>query len=165
MKLFQNLSRLGVSTMLLFSLFSGYARAGKNYVQPALRELVVQDIPRGCDPEAREKLLARANAGDVKAQHLIGMQAYLAACDENEDSNRKEAIYYLSKSAAQFYPPSMFHLAENLFEENNSHSVDVERFHLYLGAAERGFHKAEFNVAMYYFYQKSVVHDDPQAFA
>lgn len=60
----------------------------------------------------------------------------------------------------------MFHLAENLgFEGNRSYQANVKRFRLYLGAAERGFHKAEFNVSMYYFDQRSVMHNDPQAYA
>jgi TPR repeat protein len=166
MKLFQTTSAIGASIVLLAGLFAGCAWTETKDVQPALSQLFDQALPQGCGPEARAEVMARANAGDMKAQHLIGMQAYLGTCNKARESNRKETIFYLSKSAAQFYPPSMFHLAENLgFEENLSYQTNVKRFHLYLGAAERGFHKAEFNVAMYYFDQRSVMHNDPQAYA
>lgn len=121
---------------------------------------VAEALPQDCSSESRTLVKSRADNGHINAQHLMGMQAYLGACS---DRNLDTAIFYLSKSAAQYFPPSMFHLASVLqLRENTS---DTELLRLFRGAAERGFAKAEFNVVAYYMDKDSEVYNIAEAYA
>lgn len=145
---------------LLIGATAGPGVAGAEDVQAPASQRIEKALPQDCSTESNTLVKTRADSGDTQAQHLMGMKAYLGAC---EDRDLDTAVFYLSKSAAKFFPPSMFHLATVLQLRGGARDADL--LQLFRGAAERGFAKAEMNVLLYYVDKKSKVYDIAEAYA
>ncbi|MEO6920638.1 MAG: hypothetical protein ABI171_16785 [Collimonas sp.] len=158
------LNYVGVSIALFTSMFVGSASVETEASMPVARELSAQPLPTACTKEARATVKLRADEGDKMAQFLMGLRFFRGVCESpREGDDEKEAVYYLSKSAAQFHPPSMYLLTLTHGYLEGKHEEDALR--LLRGAAERGFRKAEWDVGRHYAFGKKSIRNNPEAYA
>ena len=160
MKMHKSMLIVLLQLALLSACSSSASRSGAADKVLAASQVTAVVLPQDCSAESHMLVKERADGGDMHAQHLMGIKALYGVCD---DPSLDVAIFYLSKSAKQFFPPSMFHLATAL--QLGGITSDGELLYLFRGAAERGFSKAEYNVVAYYLDIHSPVHDIAQGYA
>lgn len=160
MKILSSKIAMWLQGALLIGAIADPGVAGAEDTQAATGQRIEQTLPQDCSTESHIRVKTLADGGDTQAQHLMGIKAYLGAC---EDRDLDTATLYLSKSAAKSFPPSMFHLAGVL--QLRGGTSDADLLQLFRGAAERGFAKAEMNVLLYYIDKKSKVYDIAEAYA
>lgn len=121
-------------------------------------QVAAQPIPQDCSSESQTAVRAAADAGDKKAQYILGSQLSSAKCGQNDP---KAGFELLGKSASQGYAPSL-HLVGVIYRREGRIADAVPFF---FGAAQQGFRLAEVDLGFAHSAKDSPVRNDPVAYA
>lgn len=110
-----------------------------------------------CDGTPEPELRRRAEAGDYRAAHVLGLRYF---ADPYATDRGAKARPYLAQGAAQHYPPSLYWYAVT-----GGGGSNAGRYALISEAAERGYLRALLDKAIYYAVEKSPYYDRATAYA
>jgi TPR repeat protein len=96
-------------------------------------------VPQDCSADAYKTVQTMAEAGDMRAQFLLGSQQMQGKCPAYGEKNAKLGFANISKSAAKNYAPAMYVVGVSYLKQG----LDQAGLAMLFGAAKHGFREAE----------------------
>jgi TPR repeat protein len=97
-----------------------------------------------CSADLQKNALVNANMNDKQGQFLYGSQLVSGQCLADGKKDIKLGMGYITKSAAQNYPPAMYTMGVTYLAQG----IDQPALAMLFGAAKKGFREAEIMIGM-----------------
>jgi TPR repeat protein len=119
-----------------------------------------QALPQNCSAESQKTVQNKAEAGDKKAQFVLGSHLIAGKCTAEGKKEPAMGMGHITKSAAQNYAPAMYLVGVS----HLTRGIEQPGLAMLFGAAKQGFREAEIMLGVMFANEKFSKKDNLNAY-